>query len=121
MTRRDLQLQARDKGRPWSLGKRVENSAVIGPITRASDTGPLQSGRIWLKVNDQKRQDSDLKSLIWSVPELVSNLSQYYHLEPGDLIYTGTPDGVGAVIPGDIITGGIDGLGEISLKIGPKE
>ena len=121
MTRRDLQLTARDKGRPWSFGKDVEGCAVIAPIQKATDIGHPEAGRIWLKVNDEDRQDSDLGALIWSVPELVANLSQFYHLAPGDLIYTGTPDGVGPVVAGDKITGGIDGIGEISLSITDAE
>ena len=121
MTRRDLQLEARDKGRPWCLGKDVEGSAVLSPIRRAAGSTPINQGRIWLTVNGAIRQNSDLGALIWSVPELISNLTQFYHLGPGDLIFTGTPDGVGAVVPGDEIAGGIEGVGEISLKIGPAE
>jgi fumarylpyruvate hydrolase len=117
MTRRDLQLVAREKGRPWCLGKDIEDGAVISPIHRKAETGSLETGRIWLKVNDEIRQDSDLGNLIWSPRELISNLSKFYHLEPGDLIYTGTPAGVGPVEVGDKISGGIDGLGDIHLQI----
>lgn len=118
MTRRDLQLAARDKGRPWCLGKDVENGAVVQPIARSIEIGHPSSGRIWLSVNGESRQDSDLAKLIWSVPEVVSHLSRYYTLQPGDLIFTGTPDGVGPVVSGDRIEGGIDGVGSISLTIG---
>ncbi len=121
MTRRDLQIKSREMGRPWDFGKDFENSAVIGELVPASETGPLQAGRIHLAVNGQVRQDADLADLIWSVPEVIANLSQYYHLQPGDLIYTGTPEGVGPVQPGDRITGGIDGLGVIELTIEQPE
>ena len=121
MTRRDLQGEAKKAGRPWSFGKDFEHAAVIGELVPASQTGALARGRIELAVNGQTRQQGDLADLIWSVPEVVANLSQYYHLQPGDLIYTGTPEGVGAVQPGDHITGRIDGVGEIALTIGQPE
>lgn len=117
MTRRDLQLIARDKGRPWCLGKDIENGAVISAIHTADSIGHPDKGRIWLEVNGEARQDSDLAKLIWAVPEIVSHLSTFYHLAPGDLIYTGTPDGVGPVVAGDVITGGIDGIDNISLTL----
>ncbi|MDO5288819.1 MAG: fumarylacetoacetate hydrolase family protein [Pseudomonadota bacterium] len=118
MTRRDLQNAAKQMGRPWAFGKDFENAAVISPLRPASQIGHPQAGRIHLAVNGQTRQDGLLQDMIWRVPEVVANLSQYYHLQPGDLIYTGTPEGVGAVQPGDQITGGIDGVGEIALTIG---
>lgn len=118
MTRRDLQLVARDKGRPWDLGKDVENSAVISPIVAVAETGHPDSGRIHLAVNGEVRQDADISDLIWNVPEVIADLSKYYHLQPGDLIYTGTPAGVGAVTAGDVIDGGIEGVGKIALSIG---
>jgi fumarylpyruvate hydrolase len=117
MTRRDLQLAAREKGRPWSLGKDVENGAVLAPVRPVAMTGHPQRGRIWLSVNGTVRQDSDLSELIWSVPEIVSHLSRFYHLAPGDLIFTGTPEGVGAVNPGDLVQGGVAGIAEIELRI----
>ena len=117
MTRRDLQLAARDKGRPWDLGKNFENSAVISEIVVADETGHIRSGAITLAVNEEKRQSGDIGDLIWNVPELIADLSQYYHLQPGDLLYTGTPAGVGPVEPGDTITGSIDKVGEIRLTI----
>ena len=121
MTRRDLQNTAKKMGRPWDFGKDFENSAVITPLVPASEIGHPASGRIQLAVNGQTRQDSDIKELIWSVPEIVANLSEYYHLQPGDLIYTGTPEGVGAVQPGDKITGSVAGVGEITLTVGQPE
>lgn len=121
MTRRDLQIKSREMGRPWDFGKDFENSAVMSPLVPASEIGHPSSGNIQLSVNGVLKQNADLKDLIWSVPEVVSNLSEYYHLQPGDLIYTGTPEGVGAVQPGDKITGRIDGVGEIALSIGQPE
>ena len=121
MTRRDLQLASRAKQRPWDLGKDVENSAVISPVTRARDFGAVGSQRIQLAVNGETKQDAHLSDLIWSVAEIVSDLSKFYHLQPGDIILTGTPAGVGPVVAGDAITGSIDGLTSISLNIGPAE
>jgi fumarylpyruvate hydrolase len=117
MTRRDLQLKAREKGRPWDLGKNFENSAVISDIVRLSEIGHIESGDIRLLVNDDLRQVGNISELIWNVPELIANLSKYYHLQPGDLLYTGTPAGVGPVEPGDVITGCIDQVGEIEFTI----
>lgn len=121
MTRRDLQLAARAKQRPWDLGKDVEASAVIAPITKAADFGPITDQRISLSVDGELRQDSRLSDLIWSVAELVADLSKFYHLAPGDLIYTGTPAGVGGVKPGAVIHGTIDGLDPVDLTIGDAE
>ncbi|MBD3785349.1 MAG: fumarylacetoacetate hydrolase family protein [Sphingomonadales bacterium] len=121
MTRRDLQLAARAKQRPWDLGKDVEQSAVFAPITKAADFAAIGPQRIHLEVNGEVRQDAKLEDLIWKVEEIVSHLSHYYHLAPGDLIMTGTPAGVGAVVAGDVITGGIDGLAPVALTIGAAE
>ena len=121
MTRRDLQLVAREQGRPWDLGKDFESSAVCSAIVPIGKLGVLDHGPISLAVNGQTRQAADLSQLIWSIPELIADLSQFYHLQPGDLIYTGTPEGVGAVQPGDRISGKIDGLAEIALKVGQPE
>lgn len=121
MTRRDLQLAARAKQRPWDLGKDVEQSAVIAEITRAADFGPVGGQAIRLGVDGEVKQDATLDDLIWKVDELVSHLSRYYHLRPGDLIYTGTPAGVGPVEPGQAITGTIDGLAPVQLAIGAPE
>jgi len=117
MTRRDLQFKARDKGRPWDLGKNFENSAVISEIITVAETGPVESGDIRLSVNKEPRQSGNISDLIWKVPELIADLSKYYHLQPGDLLYTGTPAGVGPVEPGDVITGSIDQVGQIELTI----
>lgn len=121
MTRRDLQLVARSKQRPWDLGKDVEHSAVFAPITKASDFGTIANQRIHLEVNGETKQDSDLSKLIHSVTDVIVDLSKYYHLRAGDVILTGTPEGVGPVIAGDIITGGIDGLAPIKLSLGTAE
>ncbi|MBQ1761910.1 MAG: fumarylacetoacetate hydrolase family protein [Aquincola sp.] len=120
MTRRDLQLVARDKGRPWDLGKDVEGSSVVSEIVPMPGR-VLASGALSLSVNGQVRQQSDLGKLIWHIPELIADLSQYYHLQPGDLIFTGTPEGVGPVQPGDRIDGEIEGVGSIVLHVGAAE
>lgn len=119
MTRRDLQLAARDKGRPWDLGKAFEQSAIIAPITPAGAFGAIADRRITLSVNGETKQEARLSDLIWSVPEIIAHLSGYYHLGPGDLIYTGTPAGVGPVGSGDQLVGTIDGLDPVNLVIGP--
>jgi len=121
MTRRDLQLVARDQKRPWDLGKDFENSAVLGPIVPAERIGHPTRGLIELQVNGVVRQSSDLSLLIHPVAAIVQHLSRFYHLAPGDLIYTGTPEGVGPVVAGDRIAGRIEGIGSISLTIGPAE
>lgn len=121
MTRRDLQCKAREKQRPWDLGKDVENSAVFAPLTKAAVFGGVKDQRIFLEVNGEVRQDAHLSDLIHNVPEVIADLSKYYHLVPGDLIMTGTPAGVGALGPGDKITGGIDGLSPIALSLGAPE
>jgi fumarylpyruvate hydrolase len=117
MTRRDLQLVARDKGRPWDLGKDVEDSSVVSEIVPLPGS-VLDRGELELTVNGQPRQKSDINKLIWSVPEVIADLSLFYHLQPGDLIFTGTPEGVGAVVSGDRIEGRIAGVGEIVLHVG---
>jgi fumarylpyruvate hydrolase len=117
MTRRDLQLALRDKGRPWELGKAFDQSAPIAPLRRVSEVGHIDRGALWVQVNGKDRQRTDLSKLIWSVPEIIANLSTYFELQPGDLIYTGTPEGVGPVHRGDTMTGGIAGLGELSVKV----
>lgn len=117
MTRRDLQVVSRASKGPWDIGKDFENSAVIGTIAAASDIGHPAGGQIRLAVNGTIRQQSDLEHLIWSVPEIIAHLSCLYRIEPGDLIYTGTPDGVGPVNPGDEIHGEIEGVGDVKLRI----
>ena len=121
MTRRDLQLQAREKQRPWDLGKDFEESAVLSEIVPAADIGHPARGKIELKVNGTIKQSSDLDLLIHPVAALVAHLSRYYHLQPGDLIYTGTPEGVGPVLSGDRIEGMIEGVGTISVVIAAPE
>lgn len=120
LTRRDLQLAARELGRPWDMGKAFDRSAVIGPAHPASKIGHPHKGAIRLTVNGETRQDADLSELIWSVPEIVSILSHSIALQPGDLIMTGTPAGVGPLVPGDVCTVAIEGLGEITTTIGPR-
>jgi fumarylpyruvate hydrolase len=117
MTRRDLQLEARDKGRPWEFGKSFARSAPIGALYRAQDVGHPKAAAITLTVNGQPRQSSDIAKLIWSVPECIAYLSEYEALEPGDIIMTGTPEGVNAVVAGDTMRGAIAGLGEIDVKV----
>lgn len=121
LTRRDLQNAARDKGRPWDLGKDFESAAVMGAITRASAFEAVTDQRIQLTQNGAVKQDATLADLIWSVPELIADLSTFYHLQPGDLLYTGTPAGVGPIAPGDRLVGTIDGLDPVELTIGPAE
>jgi fumarylpyruvate hydrolase len=121
MTRRDRQLEARAKGRPWDLGKDFEQSAVLSEIVRKDEFGEISDQRISLKVGDTVKQDARLSDLVWSIPELVSHLSGFYHLRAGDLIFTGTPAGVGAVTEGDRIYGAIDGLAPVTLSIGGRE
>ena len=116
MTRRDLQLVARDKGRPWDLGKDFEQSAVASAIVPMPGV-VLERGDIELSVNGQTKQKSDLDKLIWNIREILADLSLFYHLQPGDLIYTGTPEGVGAVVAGDRIEGRVAGVGTIALTI----
>jgi fumarylpyruvate hydrolase len=117
MTRRDLQLDARDKGRPWEFGKSFAHSAPIGPVHRAEQVGHPKSATISLTVNGEGRQSSDIDKMIWSVPECIAYLSQYEMLEPGDIIMTGTPEGVNSVNRGDVMRGAVDGLGEIAVSV----
>jgi len=120
MTRRDLQLIAREKGRPWDLGKDVEESSVVSEIVPMART-VLDKGALVMSVNGKQRQASDLSKLIWSIPELIADLSRFYHLQPGDLIFTGTPEGVGPLQAGDRIDGRVEGVGTITLHVGPAE
>lgn len=117
MTRRDLQMKMREMGRPWEIGKAFDQSAPIAPLYPASLIGhPTQAG-IWLQVNGADKQRSDIDKLIWSVPETIAYLSRFFELKPGDLIMTGTPEGVGPVVAGDRMVGGVDGLGELNVRI----
>ena len=117
MTRRDLQAQAKAAGRPWALGKAFDHSAPCSAIAPAAVIGHPRAGRIWLEVNGQERQSGDLDQLIWPVAEIISHLSALFTLAPGDLIYTGTPAGVGAITTGDTLRGGVDGVGEIEITV----
>ncbi len=121
MTRRDLQLVAREQRRPWDLGKDVEQSAVLSEIVPASDIGHPSAGRIELRVNGAVKQRADLSQLIHKVPEVIAHLSTFYHLQPGDLIFTGTPEGVGPVVAGDVLHGDVEGVATLTLTIGPAE
>ncbi|HLJ64060.1 MAG TPA: fumarylacetoacetate hydrolase family protein [Stellaceae bacterium] len=118
MTRRDLQGEAKKLGRPWDLGKGFDHSAPIAPITPAAKLGRLDKGSIWLKVNGVVRQKSDITHLIWSVAETISTLSDFVTLAPGDLIFSGTPEGVAAVVKGDRLEGHVDGLSDLAITIG---
>ena len=117
MTRRDLQMEAKSKGLPWDMAKNFEKSAVLSEIVSVETIGHPESGLIELSVNGEIKQSGDLRDLVNSPAELVAYLSSFYHLGPGDLIYTGTPSGVGPVLPGDHIEGRIQGVGEINLSI----
>ena len=117
MTRRDLQNDMKKQGRPWCIGKGFDHSAPIGPITRAQDVKAIDQARISLQVNGQDRQRSNVSQLIWNIAETIEQLSAAWELQSGDLIYTGTPEGVGAVVAGDTLLGEISGLESISVKI----
>jgi len=121
MTRRDLQNDMKKQGRPWEIGKSYEQSAPIGPIHPLVATGELTRGAITLDVNGQRRQTGDLADLIWNVAETIATLSQAWTLAPGDLIYTGTPAGVGAVVPGDEMVVSIAGLGTLAVRVAPPQ
>lgn len=117
MTRRDLQGVAKKMGRPWDMGKGFDHSAPCSALRAAADIGHPDSGAIWLKVNGNLKQAGDLSQQIWSVPETISFLSRLVALAPGDLIFTGTPAGVGPVVAGDLMEGHIDGIGEIQVTV----
>lgn len=117
MTRRDLQLAQRDMGRPWDIGKGFDHSAPVGPITPAEMVSDIDSASIWLSVNGQVRQKSNVSSLIWNIDEIIEHISAAWELRPGDLIMTGTPEGVGPVVRGDLMVGGIEGLGQLRVQV----
>ena len=117
MTRRDLQDEAKQLRRPWETGKSSDSSGPVGPIYPVSAVGHLGKGRISLSVDGQMRQDADLADMVWSVAEQIAILSSYYELKAGDVIFSGTPEGVGRVDRGQVMVGAIDGLGEIHLKV----
>ena len=117
LTRRDLQRQAKERRRPWALAKGFDASAPIGVLRPAAEIGHPSSGRIWLAVDGEVRQDGLLDAMIWKVPEIVATLSRTVTLQPGDLVLTGTPAGVGTLSPGQHVTGGIDGVGTLSVRV----
>lgn len=117
MTRRDLQGQMKKLGRPWEIGKAFEMSAPAGPIMPVSQVGHPDQGEIWLKINDEVRQTGDLNQMIWKTPEMISILSTLFTLQPGDVILTGTPSGVGPVQRGDLLHGHVDGVGELRVRV----
>ena len=119
MTRRDLQQLGKDHGRPWDFGKDFDEAAPCSALALASKIGHPSKGAIWLQVNGKERQKADLADMIWSVPEQIAYLSEYYTIEPGDIIYSGTPAGVGPVKPGDELHAYIDAVGELKVKVVP--
>jgi fumarylpyruvate hydrolase len=118
MTRRDLQNEAKKLGRPWETGKAFEASAPCGPLHPVSKVGHPAAGAIWIKVNGEVRQTGDLNQMIWKVPEMISYLSGLFTLQPGDLIFAGTPAGVGAIVKGDVMVAHVDGVDELTFKVG---
>lgn len=117
MTRRDLQAESKDQGRPWDTAKGFDFSAPISPLHPIADTGWIEQGNIHLDVNGVQKQDSDIKKLIWNVAEVISTLSTFYELQEGDLIYSGTPEGVGPVKIGDLMEASIEGLGDLKVRM----
>ncbi|MGA9394782.1 MAG: fumarylacetoacetate hydrolase family protein [Azonexus sp.] len=117
LTRRDIQGRAKEKGHPWDMGKGFDQSAVAGVIQPVAQVGHPVRGRIWLKVNGETRQDGDLAAMLWKVADIIANLSTLVRLEAGDLIYTGTPAGVGPLLRGDVLEGGVDGVGTLRARI----
>ena len=117
MTRRDLQNDMKKQGRPWCIGKGFDHSAPIGPITPAALAGDVANADIYVQVNGQDRQRSTTSQLIWNIAETIEHLSAAWELQPGDLIYTGTPEGVGAVVAGDTMVGAVSGLGELKVRL----
>ena len=117
MTRRDLQANMKKMGRPWEIGKAFEHSAPCAELVPISQTGSLETGAVWLDVNGERRQEGNLDQLIWKIPETISNLSSLFVLQPGDIIMTGTPAGVGAIERGDVMHGHVDGVGDIHCKV----
>jgi len=120
LTRRDLQNVAKKMGRPWDWSKAFDQSAPIAPIVPMADVASLTQGRIWLAVNGELRQDADIADLIWPVADHIATLSQAMTLAPGDVVMTGTPAGVGAVVAGDVMTGGVDGIAQLQVTIGDR-
>ena len=117
LTRRDLQLNAKKAGMPWDVAKGFDDSAVVGTIATVEAVGHPEANRIWLSVNGDARQDANTSDLIWSIPATIATLSRFFELKAGDLIYTGTPEGVGPVAQGERITGGVEGVGELDFAL----
>ncbi len=117
MTRRDLQGEMKKQGRPWCIGKGFDESAPMGPITPAAQAGDIEHAEIFLQVNGKHRQRSHVAKLIWNLGEIIEHLSSAWTLQSGDLIFTGTPEGVAAVVPGDVMHGGVAGLAELSVRV----
>lgn len=117
MTRRDLQNEMKKQGRPWCIGKGFDHSAPMGPITPAEQAGDVENAEIYVQVNGQDRQRSHVSKLIWNIAETIEHLSAAWELQPGDLIFTGTPEGVAAVVSGDTLEGAVAGLGEIKVHV----
>jgi fumarylpyruvate hydrolase len=117
MTRRDLQNEMKKQGRPWCIGKGFDHSAPMGPITPVAQAGDVENAEIYVQVNGQDRQRSHVSKLIWNIAETIEHLSAAWELQPGDLIFTGTPEGVAAVVPGDTLVGAVAGLGEIQVQV----
>jgi fumarylpyruvate hydrolase len=117
MTRRDLQNDMKKQGRPWCIGKAFDQSAPIGPITPAAQAGAIEQADIYVQVGGQDRQRSQIDKLIWNIGETIEHLSAAWELQPGDLIFTGTPEGVAAVVAGDVMHGAITGLGSLRVKV----
>ena len=117
MTRRDLQTEMKKQGRPWCIGKAYDQSAPIGPITPSDQAGDINQSALWVQVNGSDRQRSQIAKLIWNIGEVIEHLSAAWELQPGDLIYTGTPEGVAAVVSGDTMTAGVDGLVPIAVRV----
>jgi len=120
LTRRDVQALAKKEGRPWDTAKGFDHSAPVSPIARAADIGHPARGRIWLEVNGALRQEGDIADMIQSVPEIIAELSTWFALAAGDLVFTGTPEGVGSLNPGDRVRGGVDGVGILEHTMGPR-
>jgi fumarylpyruvate hydrolase len=117
LTRRDLQATLKKQGRPWEVAKSFDRSAPVTPIRPANGAGPYEKGRIWLDVNGVRRQESDVAMMIWSIPEIISHLSRYVAVAPGDLVFTGTPAGVSSIVAGDVLSGGVEGIGGFRLEV----
>jgi fumarylpyruvate hydrolase len=120
LTRRDVQAQVKKEGKPWDTSKGFEHSAPISTIAPAADIGYPSRGRIWLEVNGESRQDGDIADMIWGVPEILAELATWFEIQAGDLVFTGTPAGVGPLLPGDRVHGGVDGIGQLELTMAAR-